>query len=77
MKSLKSLIASVALTLILAATVLADGTCNPGEVNTPPCTSAPVSSEDPDPDSVNPPPASDSVDIAWLVETALESLLLL
>ena len=45
MKILKRLGAAIALTLLLSLAAFAD--CQPGEVNTPPCSSAQITPDDP------------------------------
>lgn len=78
MNRLKSLVATSLLTIVFA--VAAGGqqpTCNPGETNTPPCPSVPVTLDDGGAlpvETLN--PAVSSIDIVSLVETAFDMLLM-
>lgn len=81
MNKLKSLVAVVALTFALAVSGSGAGqspACNPGETQTPPCSSAPATSEDSAavPGESQSPPETQSVHIVSLVELALYALLL-
>lgn len=77
MNNLKTLGASVALTLMLAAVVVAGeiptGPCapNPGEMNSPPCASQQASNDLTALGETNTPPATESLDFISLAKTAL------
>jgi len=84
MKSLKRLGVAFALTFVLAIATSA-GEVNappcvppdPGETHGPPCASAPMAPDDSAaPGDISTPPASDTVDILSVVETAMNLLLL-
>ena len=80
MKNLKRLGAAVTLAFVLAGTALAGETssppCTPGEVNTPPCGSAPVTADDPAaPGETLTPPASNSVDVFTISKVTVDLLL--
>ena len=78
MKNMKKLIASVALTVFVAVSVIAD--CDPtapGQIPTVPCSAAqPTSDESTDPGQTETPPAADSVDVVYVVEDTLIALLI-
>jgi len=79
MNTLKSLVAAVALTFALAVSAAGQApVCNPGETQTPPCPSAPATSEDSASvlGETQTPPETQSVEIVSLVELALYVLLL-
>lgn len=84
MKPLKTLSATLALTLVLAGNALAGITeappCVPGETNGPPCASAPVTSDDSRvPGQTNTPPAANTgseFSFTSLVVDVIESALL-
>lgn len=79
MNRFKSLVAATVLTFVLAIAGAgqAPPACIPGETLTPPCTSAPATSDDSaDPGETLTPPAAESVEILSLVELALDALML-
>ena len=79
MNTLKSLVTTVVLTFALGVSAAGQPpVCKPGETQTPPCPSAPVTSEDPAlaPGETQTPPEVQSVEIVSLVELALHALLL-
>lgn len=61
MNNLKRLCLVIGLTLALAASALGDdpqpSPCNPGEVHSPPCSTAQSSSDDPTPGQTSTPPS--------------------
>jgi len=75
MKNIRTLFATLTLTLILTGSALAGETqtppCIPGETQTPPCSSHAIASTDPSETSAPP----QSVDLVSLGELALELLL--
>jgi len=77
MNNPKTIGASVALTLMLAAVAVAGeiptGPCapSPGEMNSPPCASQQTTSDPTAPGETSGPPASESFDFLSLAETAL------
>ena len=76
MKFLGTLLLAIALTCTVAVPALADAPCLPGDIQGPPCSSAPVTSGDPTaPGQTEAPPAANSVDFGTLAEMALHTLL--
>ena len=73
MNNLKRL--SVAFTFVLALSVpaIADGPapCTPGDISTPPCSSAQYTNDSTDPGDISIPPASGAVDFVTFAEDAL------
>gem|GEM_PF-1019574 len=65
MNNLKRLCLIIGLTLVLAASAFGDdpqpSPCNPGEVHSPPCPAAQLTSDDPTPGQTDTPPSANAV----------------
>jgi hypothetical protein len=76
MKKLKRPLATVALTLLVSAPALADGTCVPGQIDTPPCAAALREMDPTDPGQIETPPAQESqTSLAEIAANVLMSML--
>ena len=75
MNLLKAIGLTFVITCATAAPSLAEGSCNPGDMNGPPC--AATSTEPTALGETQTPPAANSTDLGTLAEIALHSLLAL
>ncbi|HEX7723367.1 MAG TPA: hypothetical protein VF397_14505 [Pyrinomonadaceae bacterium] len=76
MNNLKRLCLIIGLTLVLAASALGDdpqpSPCNPGEVHSPPCSTAQLTSDDPTPGETSTPPNASVVTEYVVADTAID-----
>ena len=76
MNNLKRLCLIIGLTLVLAASAFGDdpqpAPCNPGEVHSPPCSTAQLTSDDPTPGQTSTPPSSNPVTEYVVVDAAID-----
>src|SRR5881396_616709 len=74
MNILKRLSLVIGFTLALAASVFAQALCTPGEVHSPPCETAQLTSDDPLPGQTNTPTNSSAVPDSVVVDAAIDFL---
>jgi len=75
MSTLKRLCLIIGLTLVLAASALGDdppALCNPGEVHSPPCSTAQLTTDDPTPGETSTPPNSSAVTQYVVADAAID-----
>jgi hypothetical protein len=76
MNNLKGLCVIIALTLVLSASAFGDdpqpAPCNPGEIHSPPCSTAQVMSDAPTPGQTSTPPSASAVTEYVVADTAID-----
>lgn len=76
MNNLKRLCLTIGLTLALAASAFGDdpqpAPCNPGEIHSPPCSTAQETSDDPTPGQTSTPPSASGVTEYVVADIAID-----
>ncbi len=78
MNNLKKLVVCLSLISVLAVTAFADGQCIPGQIDSPPCSVAQPTTDDPTaPGQTETPPAAEAVTVVTVIEDTVTALLLI